>query len=100
LQFVHLFFARGVVLKHIPGKYGMTDQYVWQEFYTAAMLELDPERVRQRINEAQEALAQRLEEIRKDGTGSEEERMALTDAQQNLRTLLRTLDLDNPRQGG
>lgn len=77
----------------------MTRQYVWQELYTTALLELDPDHLRQRITEAREAIAQRLEEVKNDGRESEEERRALNDAHQNLRALMRTLDPYTPRYG-
>ena len=77
----------------------MTRKYVWQEAYIAAMLELDPDHLRQRIADARGAMARRLDEMRNDTTESEEERSALHDAQQNLRALMRTLDSNSPRSG-
>ena len=68
----------------------MTLQYAWQESYTAAMLELDAAKLAQRIAQAQDAIAKRLNEIKNDGMGlSAGERLAIADAQQNLRALLR-----------
>lgn len=74
----------------------MTQQYAWQESYSAAMLELDAAKLTQRIAQAQDAIAKRLNEIKNDGMGlSVEERLAMADAQQNLRALLRTVNLSN-----
>jgi hypothetical protein len=77
----------------------MTARYAWQEPYFAAMLELDPGKVRQRITEAQEAIARRLEEVRDGGWESDEERNVLSDAQQNLRALIRTLEQSSREPG-
>jgi len=54
------------------------------------MLELDAAKLAQRIAQAQDAIAKRLNEIKNDGMGlSAGERLAIADAQQNLRALLR-----------
>jgi hypothetical protein len=74
----------------------MTRQYVWQEPYSAAMLELDPDKLPQRIAMAQEAIAKRLEETKNDGMRSGDERLALSDAQQTLRALARTIKPPEP----
>jgi len=75
----------------------MTREYVWRGAYIAAMLELDPGQLQSRISEARELIARRLEEINNDSAESEEERSALTDAQQNLRALMRTVEQKDPR---
>ena len=75
----------------------MTREYVWRGAYIAAMLELDPGQLQSRISEARELIARRLEEINDNTAESEEERSALTDAQQNLRALMRTVEQTNPR---
>jgi len=71
----------------------MASEYLWQERYRQAMLELDSDKLRQRITIALETIATRIEET-EDGNRalSTDERTALGDAQQNLRALLRTID--------
>ncbi len=73
----------------------MVFHYIWQEPYSAAMLELDPAKLERKITVAQEAIMKRLEEMKNDGVMSAEERLALADAQQNLRALLRTINQSN-----
>jgi hypothetical protein len=68
----------------------MTNNVSWQELYTAAMLELDPTMLPSRIDVAQAAIRQAMEELtgnHKIGTG--EETQAMADALRNLRTLQR-----------
>jgi hypothetical protein len=75
----------------------MVPSYVWQESYSAAMLELDPDKLQHRIATAQETIAKRLEELKNDGAQSGDERLALSDAQQALRALARTIGPPRPR---
>jgi hypothetical protein len=52
----------------------MTNNVSWQELYTAAMLELDPTMLPSRIDVAQAAIRQAMEELtgnHKIGTGEE-----------------------------
>jgi hypothetical protein len=68
----------------------MTSNVSWQELYTAAMLELDRTMLPSRIEAAQAAIRQAMEELvgnHKIGTG--EETQAMADALRNLRTLQR-----------
>jgi hypothetical protein len=51
------------------------------------MLETDPEKFRERVGEAQKAIAERLRELGRDGAGHTAERQALADAWQDLRVL-------------
>jgi hypothetical protein len=64
----------------------MTDG-VWQNLYRAALLELRPEQLRMRIDEAEKAILQRVVELRHDDNRSEEESQALDDALRGLRVL-------------
>jgi len=69
----------------------MSDRHDWHSLYLEAMLEPDPDNLRQRITRAQEAIAERLESgINGESELGIEERAALSDAQHNLRALLRS----------
>jgi len=61
---------------------------LWQELYEAAMLELRPEDLQERIVTAEAAIRQRIQELQADsGGGSPKERQAIADALHNLRIL-------------
>jgi len=66
----------------------MTNSILWQELYTAAMLELDRAALPGRIEVAQAAVLQAMHELT-DNHAFEagEEKQAMTDALRNLRTL-------------
>ena len=62
----------------------------WQEPYQQAMLELDPARLRQKIQDAEAAIYGRLQQLT-DGAahidGAKEERLAIDDAISGLRVI-------------
>jgi hypothetical protein len=63
----------------------------WQEAYKAAMLELNPKQLPQRIRIAQAAIRERAKELmRSRDRNSIEERWAVADALSNLALLERT----------
>ena len=68
----------------------------WRELYQAAVLELRPEELRQRINEAETAIQQRIVELRRDDSAAWEEFQALDDALRMLRVLVST-ECKSPR---
>lgn len=68
----------------------MTMSLGWQELYRAALLEAQPEQLRRRIDAAEEAICQRLEELRRAGPDSDEEQRAIADARRALRVLGQT----------
>jgi hypothetical protein len=68
----------------------VTTNTLWQELYRAALLELRPEELRPRIDTAERAMQQRLAELRRNDSDSEEERRALDDASRGLRMLAST----------
>jgi hypothetical protein len=61
----------------------------WKKPYEAAILELDPNKLQQRISEAHQAILDRAEELLT-RRPSEREQQALNDALRNLR-ILRTM---------
>jgi hypothetical protein len=68
----------------------MTEPILWPELYRAAMVELDPIKLRQRIEEAHEAIQRYREEINSSNpAGSAEEHQQMADALDNLRALLK-----------
>ena len=68
----------------------MTMNVEWQELYQAALLELRPEELRRRIDEAEKAIQQRIVELSRDDSSSEDERRAMDDALRGLRVLAST----------
>ena len=62
----------------------------WQKLYQAAMLELRPDQLRRRIDDAEEAIRQRIVELKQSDPSSEEERRAIEDALRGLRALAST----------
>ena len=63
----------------------------WRELYRAAILELDPSKLSQRIAEAETALIQRERELFQKTGGNIEEEQALDDGMYFLRVLSRML---------
>ena len=60
---------------------------LWQDKYTEAMLELNPEALTVKIAAAEEAIRQRIEELERSKENSGEELWALNDAMRGLRVL-------------
>lgn len=68
----------------------MTTNILWQDLYTAAMLELDRTNLQGRIEAAQAAIRQAMgEPIRNPRLGGVEDTQAMADALRNLQTLQR-----------
>jgi len=59
----------------------------WQELYGAALLEVQPGQLRQRIEDAEKAIYERSEELRQAGSQVNEEQGAMADALRALRVL-------------
>ena len=72
------------------GRRAMTMNVGWQELYQAALLELRPDELRRRIDEAEKAIQQRIIELSRNDSSSEEERRAMDDALRGLRVLAST----------
>jgi hypothetical protein len=72
------------------GRHAMTMNVGWQELYQAALLELRPDELRRRIDEAEKAIQQRIVELSRNDSSSEEERRAMDDALRGLRVLAST----------
>ena len=68
-------------------RHAMNRNTGWQELYQAAMLELRPDQLRRRIDDAEEAIQQRIVELKQSASSSEEERRAIEDALRGLRAL-------------
>jgi hypothetical protein len=62
----------------------------WQELYQAAMLELRPEELPRRIAAAEKAIQQRIAELSRNDSSSEEERRTIEDALHGLHALVTT----------
>jgi len=65
----------------------MSIKFAWQEQYQAAMLELCPEELRRRIDDAEKAIHRRIAALQCDDAGFGEESRALQDALRSLRIL-------------
>jgi hypothetical protein len=65
----------------------MTMNADWRELHRAAMLELRPEELPRRIDDAKKAIHRRMAELRQDDSQSWEESQALDDALRGLRAL-------------
>jgi hypothetical protein len=59
----------------------------WQDLYQSALLELDPNQLWLRIEEARTAVRQRMAEMRQNGFGTQEESASLEAAMRVLRVL-------------
>jgi len=72
----------------------------WQEAYRAALLEIDPAKLRERIEQADKAIHDYIDLARQDNS-SGAERQALADALANLRVLRREVNLkaNDPGRG-
>lgn len=74
----------------------MTIKFAWQEKYTEALLELSREELPRRIDAAEKAIYQRIEELKYPGFNSTEERCAIDDALRGLRALARSESVRQP----
>jgi|HubBroStandDraft_5_1064220.scaffolds.fasta_scaffold16693_4 hypothetical protein len=61
--------------------------FTWQEKYTTALLELDHDELPRRIEVAEKAIYQRIEELKRAGASSGEELWAINDALRGLRAV-------------
>jgi hypothetical protein len=68
----------------------VTNNTSWQELYQAALVEVQPESLRRRIEAAEKAIYQRVEELKQNGAGSGAELWAINDALRGLRVLAKT----------
>src|ERR1700686_3937269 len=89
VSFVFSFILANVIAVE-EGRHAMTMNVGWQELYQAALLELRPEELRRRIDEAEKAIQQRIVELSRDDSSSEDERRAMDDALRGLRALAST----------
>jgi hypothetical protein len=65
----------------------VTLNFAWQEIYRKALIELSREELPRRIQDAENAIHQRIEELRRTGECSSEEQQAIADALRMLRVL-------------
>jgi hypothetical protein len=68
----------------------------WKQHYAVAMLELDPANVQRRINDAHQAILDRVEELHT--SPSDGEQYGLNDALQSLRILRERSEAENDSQ--
>ncbi len=68
----------------------MTMTEAWQDLYKAALLELRPEELSQRIDAAEKAVLQRIADLKRSDSWSPDEAQALDDALRGLRVLANT----------
>jgi hypothetical protein len=65
----------------------MTMNLFWRELYKTALVEVQPERLRERIDAAEKAIRQRSDELKQAGGYAGEETAAMADALRTLRVL-------------
>lgn len=70
----------------------MRAEYVWEEVYKAAMVEIDDGKLPHRIQAAKAAIDNRLHDLQMDHGGTPEERQAISDALAGLIILRRELE--------
>lgn len=75
----------------------MRADYVWEEPYKAAILELDRAKLRERLNTAKAAIDDRLHELQADPGGTSEERQAISNALAALYVLRKEEEEQSPR---
>jgi hypothetical protein len=75
---------------------GETPAKQWKQLYAVAMLELDPANVLQRINDAHQAILDRVEELHT--RPSDGEQHGLNDALQSVRILRERSETENDSQ--
>jgi hypothetical protein len=85
---------------HHPAWFLSTEEFMseeqanWMELYQSALLEFDPIKLPLRLQEARQAVEQRLQELKHDNANAHDgdgtQLQALADALQNLRVLSRT----------
>jgi hypothetical protein len=68
----------------------MTTNPSWRELYRAALLEVEREQLRRRIDQAEKAIYQRSDELNGSASQSGEERREMADAIRALRLLAQT----------
>ncbi|MGA8489321.1 MAG: hypothetical protein WB711_02800 [Terriglobales bacterium] len=81
----------------MQAKNKITTNLSWRELYRAALLEVVPERLRERIDAAERAIRQRSEELKGGDGQASEEQTAMADALRALRVLAQS---ECPSQGG
>jgi hypothetical protein len=68
----------------------MTTSFSWRELYQTALLEVQHDELRRRIQAAEKAIHQRSEELKQNGSHSSEEQREMADAVRALRFLAQT----------
>jgi hypothetical protein len=71
----------------LPGGIHMIPDYPWGRFYEVAILETDRSKLTDHIRLAEQAITARVQELKSDHGGTEEERSAIRDALSGLKTL-------------
>jgi hypothetical protein len=82
------FFSEGCTLRDMESWCDTVSMEIsWRDLYRAALLELSPERLQERIEVAEKAIQRRRIELRQDDSGSDGESRELNDALRGLRVL-------------
>jgi hypothetical protein len=91
MEYFHPFLVERVCSR-VEGKRGngVTINFAWQGKYTEALLELSREEMPGRIRAAEQAIYQRLDELKQGAAASDEELWAMSDALRGLRMLDKT----------
>jgi hypothetical protein len=87
MKYFHPFLVERVCSRN---EEGATMNVMWQEKYREALLELRPEELPRRIEAAERAIQQRIEDEERSGPISSAEQQAIDDAFRGLRLLAKT----------
>ena len=77
----------------------MKTDFVWQESYRAAMIEVDDKNLPSRLLASKAAIDARLHELQRGDGGTPEERQAISDALGGLNVLRTELEIRPTEQG-
>jgi hypothetical protein len=88
MRYFHPFLVSDVCSVQDEGGERMAMNVSWQELYRAALLEVELEQLRDRIDAAEKAIYQRSQEISQAGSSTKDEQAAMADALRALRVLV------------
>src|SRR5215831_162274 len=90
MQYFHPFLAGSVCFILWAERLSGAMDTSWEQIYQAALVELQPGEMRQRIEAAEKAIYQRVEQLKQSKAGSGDELWAIHDALRRLRVLAET----------
>jgi hypothetical protein len=92
-----MYFALNAAIRQ--GRNFMLFKYVWQDLYSAAIVETDGNKMPTRVQESKSAIDSRLHELQLDRGGTIDERQAINDALEGLNVLRREIERRADKKG-